>query len=98
MIKKLRQIGEAIMAKLVPPIELDAIIQAVFRFSEGASLEDISREIALKLPRRTLQRRLAQLVEQQRLIITGRGRASLYQQPSAKIAAVIGGVPGEQSI
>ncbi len=52
-----RHNGE-IMPKLVPQAELDAVLQAVARFPEGASIEDIGGAIEVKLPRRTLQRRL----------------------------------------
>lgn len=55
------------MPKLVPQAELDAVLQAVARFPEGASIEDIGGAIEVKLPRRTLQRRLALLVEQKRI-------------------------------
>jgi hypothetical protein len=76
------------MPKLVTQTELDAVVRAVARFPEGASLEDINHALGLKLPRRTLQRRLAQLVVEQRLIVTGLGRASRYRWPSVKISAV----------
>lgn len=52
------------MPKQVPQAELDAVLQVVDRFPEGASIVDISGALAAKLPRRTLQRRLALLVEQ----------------------------------
>ena len=67
------------MPKQVPQAELDAVLQAVARFSGGASLEDIRGALAANLPRRTLQRRLALLVEQKRLTVEGRGRGSRYK-------------------
>jgi hypothetical protein len=57
------------MPKLVPQIELDAVLQAVVRFPEEASIEDVGGALEVKLPRRTLQRRLALLVEQKRLTV-----------------------------
>jgi len=39
------------MPKLVPQAELDAVLQAVDRFPEGASIEDIGGAIEVKLPR-----------------------------------------------
>jgi len=66
------------MPKLVPPRELDAVLRAVAGFPEGVSIEDVKSTLGIELPRRTLQRRLAQLVEQKRLIVTGRGRGSRY--------------------
>ena len=73
------------MPKLVPQAELDAVSQAVARFPEGASIEDIGGALAAKLPRRTLQRRLALLVEQKRLTVEGRARGSRYRLPAIAI-------------
>jgi len=69
------------MPKQVPQAELDAVLQAVARFSEGASIEDIRGALDANLPRRTLQRRLALLVRQKRLTVEGRGRGSRYNAP-----------------
>ncbi len=70
------------MPKIIPQNELDAVFQAVIHFPEGASIEDIRDDLEIDLTRRTLQRRLALLVEQNRLVIVGRGRGSCYRQPS----------------
>ena len=67
------------MAREIPRTELDAILEAVRRFPNGAPLEDIAKQIAPTLPRRTLQRRLAYLVEEKRLILEGRARGSVYR-------------------
>lgn len=69
------------MPKRVPQAELDAVLQVVIRFPQGASIEDIDGAIQAKVARRTLQRRLALLVEQKRLIIEGRSRGSRYRLP-----------------
>jgi len=68
----------AIMPKQVPQNELDAVLRAVDQFTEGASVKDISDIMENLLPRRTLQRRLGQLVAQKKLIRKGRGRGSKY--------------------
>ena len=70
------------MPKRVPPHELDAITQAVAQLGDDATTEAIAGVLANKLPRRTLQRRLALLVEQQRLTVVGRGRGSRYRLPA----------------
>jgi hypothetical protein len=67
------------MPKLVTQINLDAVVSAVARFPNGGSVEDIGAALDRKLPRRTLQRRLALLVEQQRLTVDGRARGSRYR-------------------
>jgi Fic family protein len=55
--------------KKVSQNELDAILQVIPRFPKGASIEQISSVLEVKAPRRTLQRRLALLVQQKRLTV-----------------------------
>jgi hypothetical protein len=80
------------MPKLVSQKELEAVVSAVARFRAGGSLEDIGGALDRKLPRRTLQRRLAVLVEQKRLAVEGRGRGSRYRLPliTGELHAVLG--------
>lgn len=67
------------MPKLVSSEELEAILQAVPAQADGASIEEISAGLKTNLHRRTLQRRLAMLVEQGRLTLEQRGRGSRYR-------------------
>ena len=67
------------MPKLIPQAELNAVLTAAARFPEGGALEDIGGVLEFTLPRRTLQRRVALLVAQQRLTVEGRGRGSRYR-------------------
>lgn len=69
------------MPKQVSKKDLETILNAVARFPEGASIEDIRGALGRKIPRRTLQRRLALLVEQKRLKVEGRARGSRYRLP-----------------
>ena len=69
------------MPKYVSQNELDAVLQAVARFPQGVSVEHLGSVLEVKLPRRTLQRRLALLVAQKRLTVEGRGRGSRYRLP-----------------
>jgi len=69
------------MPKLIPQGELDAVQEAVARFPGGTAIEEVSGVLAIKMPRRTLQRRLALLVEQKRLNIEGHGRGRRYKMP-----------------
>lgn len=73
------------MPKQVSEKELDIVLQAVARFIGGGSIEDISGVMETAVARRTLQRRLALLVEQERLIIEGRGRGIRYRLPARSI-------------
>ena len=70
------------MPRQVSQNEIEVIMRAVTRFPEGGSVEDIRGALSIALPRRTLQRRLAMLVEQQRLIVEGRARGSRYRLPN----------------
>ena len=66
------------MPKIVPQNELNAVLRAVGQFPEGASIKDVSAVMEKLLSRRTLQRRLGQLVAQKKLTLKGRGRGSRY--------------------
>jgi len=75
------------MPKHIPQNELDAVLRAVDQFTEGASVKDISAIMKNLLPRRTLQRRLGQLVAQKKLILQGRGRGSKYIKKQRSVIA-----------
>lgn len=79
------------MPKRIPRNALDVIFQAVARFPAVASIEDISGALDVKLPRRTLQRRLALLVKQKRLAVEGRGRGCRYRRPLVELSGTISG-------
>ena len=72
------------MARQIPEEELDAIVRAVGSLETATSVEDIAAALKINLPRRTLQRRVATLVEQGRLVMEGRARASRYHLPEHK--------------
>ena len=74
------------MPKQIASTELEDLIEVVGEFPEGASTDEIAHAPGIDLSRRTLQRRLAALVESERLILEGRGRGSRYRlpQPVAK--------------
>lgn len=71
------------MARQVPEEELEAIVHAVSESESAVSIEDIAASLP-DTPRRTLQRRVAALVEQRRLVQEGRARASRYRLPERK--------------
>lgn len=81
------------MPKQVSEEELEAIRRAVGGFPEGASIDEISDAIEPKIHRRTLQRRLAVLVERKQLLLEGGGRASRYRVPpdDANVNIEVGG-------
>ena len=57
--------------------ELDALVTAVTAFTDGASIE-ILQQLFAHIPRRSLQRRLARLVQSERLHAHGNGPARRY--------------------
>lgn len=71
------------MPKQIPSNQIDAVLSAAAQFPGGGSIEDITGALPIALPHRTLQRRLAWLVAEKRLIAAGRGRASRYRLPAA---------------
>jgi hypothetical protein len=66
------------MPKQVSPEELDHIVATVGRHPEGVGIEGLAHA-GLDLSHRTLQRRLAQLVAEGRLVTEGEGRALRYR-------------------
>ncbi len=67
------------MPKKISQNDLENIVKVVGIFPNGAGVEEIYSALEERVPRRTLQRRLALLVEQKRLIKEGRARASRYR-------------------
>jgi Fic family protein len=66
------------MAKQVP---WDDLLEIIDRFPEGASLEEIMLGLNPSIPRRTLQRWLAKLVQNRALIAVGSARSRRYKLP-----------------
>ena len=65
------------MPKRIPEQELDAIRTVVAAHPEGVRVSAIRDGLPYELPPRMLQRRLALLVEQKRLIAEGRAAGRL---------------------
>ena len=66
------------MPKQISKNDLDMIVKVVSAFPNGGGVEEIHAALEGKVPRRTLQRRLALLVKEKRLVVQGRARASRY--------------------
>ena len=84
------------MPKLIPQNELDEVQEAVAGFPESAAIEEVRGALTIKMPRRTLQRRLALLVEQKRLSVEGQGRGRRYRLSSRDV--VVSPPPGKLTI
>src|SRR4051812_16513292 len=79
------------MARAADPASLELVVGALRARPEGATVEQLARSFG-KLPRRTLQRRLAQLVQDGRVLIAGRRKNRRYHfagiEPGLKALAV----------
>ena len=71
------------MPKIIPEQELEAIVEIVADNPGGVPVKIIRDGLIFNLPPRMLQRRLALLVKQGRLVVEGRGRGSHYKTSSA---------------
>ena len=71
------------MPKQISEKELDAIVAVVAAQPEGMQVSAILEGLPAELEKRTLQRRLALLVEQKRLIAEGKGKGRRYRTPVA---------------
>ena len=69
------------MPKKIPEQELKAITAIVAAHPNGVQVKTIRDGLVFDLPPRMLQRRLALLIKQKRLIVEGRGRGSRYRLP-----------------
>lgn len=75
------------MPKLTPPEELDRVVQLAAQHPEGLAVEALTVAMG-DVPRRTVQRRLAALLQSGRLALVGLGRAARYVVPSTKPLSV----------
>jgi len=69
------------MPKRIPEQELDAILAVVAAHPQGVQVSAVRKGLPYELPPRMLQRRLALLVEQKRLVAEGRGKGRRYRAP-----------------
>lgn len=69
------------MPKITAPAEYEVVVNAVRQHPDGASIEMIQSVLGEGTARRTLQRRLNELVKQGHLIAVGRKRGALYRLP-----------------
>lgn len=69
------------MAPPADPAEVEELLKVIQRYPSGAAIDQLEQE--LRVPRRTLQRRLAALIRQGRVQSSGRGKLIRYQLASA---------------
>lgn len=71
------------MPKRIPETELDAIVAVVAAQPEAVPVSVVLGALPAELEKRTLQRRLALLLQQKRLIAEGEGKGRRYRAPLA---------------
>jgi hypothetical protein len=67
------------MPKVVLPQEFEPITELIARHPDGVGVDKLAQTLGTEITRRTLQRRLAALIEQKRIISEGEGRALKYR-------------------
>jgi len=85
------------MPKQVSETELQRIEDVVLRFPDGVSLAELQRELHGSISRRTLSRRLSELLEASRIQRRGEGRGTRYLHRASANAAIVtpGPAPAE---
>ena len=79
------------MPKSVPASQLDRVVFEVAKHHAGIGVDALHQALGGKPSRRTLQRRLAMLVQARRLVRQGEGRALRYRRvPSIDSASIPG--------
>ncbi len=73
------------MPKQIPEQELESILAIVADHPDGVAVRGIRKGLAQEMPARMLQRRLALLAEQKRLVAEGRGKGRRYRLPRNQI-------------
>jgi hypothetical protein len=81
------------MPKIIDPAELDRLLERIGKFADGVGIDRLLKVLRYKTSRRTLQRRLAQLVEQGRIIVRGAGPNLSYQRTLPGAAASLVDAP-----
>jgi fido (protein-threonine AMPylation protein) len=76
------------MPRITPQTELDQLLALIAAQPDGLGIEAIAQALDDSLKRRTLQRRLATLVAQGRVLMQGEARAARYVRTAQGVAAI----------
>lgn len=86
------------MARRIAEKDLQAIIDAVTTHRNGLSVQQLHEELGKTIYPGTLRYRLRRLVEDNRLVRKGRGRATRYRLPTGEETSEAIEAPREQSV
>ena len=75
------------MPRVTPTQELDKLVELIGSAPDSVGIEVIEQQLGTPLHRRTLQRRLALLVEQQRIEMLGDRRTARYRRRTSTVRA-----------
>ena len=81
------------MPIVVPDQEFQQIIDLIALYPNGVGVDELAQKLGVRVPRRTLQRRLAALVKQERIFPDRAGRALRYRvgAPAGDVTGVLKG-------
>ena len=77
------------MPRVTPQTELERLVELISEHRDGLGIDAIARRLDNTLSRRTLQRRLALLVEQGRIQMLGEARSVRYVRPPPNVQRVL---------
>ncbi|CAK8720626.1 hypothetical protein KKHLCK_09820 [Candidatus Electrothrix laxa] len=89
------------MSRLIPAEELDTIVRVLAEHPQGLGISALGKALLSHLPhinRRTLQRRLKQLLEDKRVITEGESISLRYKPAPALVTPAANTVPGDSYI
>jgi hypothetical protein len=74
-----------LMPRLTSTDELDSLLELIVTAADGVGIDTIAQQWGTPIHRRTLQRRLALLVAQQRIEMLGDRRTARYRRRSSAV-------------
>ncbi len=87
------------MPIVIPAQEFQQVIDLISQYPDGVGVEELVLKLGESVPRRTMQRRLAGLVKQGRIIQDGVGRAIKYRIGGAgEVRVALQGVAGTGTV
>jgi hypothetical protein len=77
------------MPRVTPKTEFDQLVKLISDYPAGIGIDAIAQTLGTRMPRRTLQRRLAMLVAQGRIQMLGEARSVRYVRVQQAVDAIL---------